>query len=51
VLVQVGVFKYVYKKILFELDNLNDFQTQVNSIILNTTDVEDITWSMTPNGI
>jgi len=51
VLAQVGVFKYVYKKTLFELDNLNDFQKDVNSIILNETDVEDITWSMTPNGI
>lgn len=51
ILKEVGVFKYVHEGNLIEVSTLDEFITQVNDIIYNSTDVEEIKWSMTPNGI
>jgi len=51
VLEQVGVFKYVYNETLHEVSTLERFQEAVNFIIQKSSEVEKITWSMTPHGI
>jgi adenylosuccinate synthase len=51
ILAQVGVFKYVHNGILVEVPNLDEFKAQINDILYEHTDVEEIVWSMTPNGI
>ena len=30
---------------------LDEFKAQINDILYEYTDIEEITWSMTPNGI
>lgn len=51
ILAQVGVFKYVYGGVVYEVLTLDEFKSQINDILYEYTDVEEIVWSMTPNGI
>jgi adenylosuccinate synthase len=53
VLQEVGVFKLKYDGDIRTFNSLKDFQDGVSNIISTnlTNDLEDITWSMTPNGI
>jgi len=51
ILAQVGVFKYVYGGIVYEVLTLDEFKAQINDILYEYTDIEEIVWSMTPNGI
>jgi adenylosuccinate synthase len=52
ILEQVVVFKYVHEGKTYEYDRLIEFQTFVDAVIRrNTTSVQKITWSMTPDGI
>jgi adenylosuccinate synthase len=51
ILKEVGVFKYVYGGTICEVPTLDEFKAQINDILYDNTDIEEITWSMTPNGI
>ncbi len=51
ILEEVGVFKYVYMGKLYETTNVTEFKTAIDKIVLDHTDVRNITWSTTPNGI
>ena len=51
ILAQAGVFKYVYNGILSEVPTLDEFKAQINDILYDNTNIEEIIWSMTPNGI
>lgn len=51
ILEQVGVFKYIHNNTLHEVSTLKEFTSQINDILYQNTDIEEITWSMTPNGI
>ena len=49
---KVGVFKMVKNGNLSSYENIEQFKSEVESIIyLYTTSVQKIVWSMTPNGI
>ena len=47
----VGVFKYVYDSELYECSTLNNMIINIDSMIYENTKVQNIIWSMTPNGI
>jgi adenylosuccinate synthase len=51
ILESVGVYKLMYNGVMHNLSNSAEFKDYVTNTILNNTDVEDITWSTTPNGI
>ena len=51
VLDTVGVFKFVHRGKLHTVDTLHVFQTTVDTIMTINTNIINITWSMTPNGI
>lgn len=51
ILEQVGVFRYVYEGELRECNTLNQMISEVRSILYDVTQVKNIIWSMTPNGI
>ena len=51
ILEQVGVFRYVYEGELRECNTLNQMISEVRNILYDVTQVKNIIWSMTPNGI
>ena len=51
ILEQVGVFRYVYEGELRECDTLDQMISEVRNILYDVTQVKNIIWSMTPNGI
>jgi len=51
ILDKVGVFKYVYRGTTHSVSTLDEFRAQINDILYEATDIEEIIWSMTPNGI
>ncbi len=51
ILEQVGVFRYVYEGELRECNTLNQMISEVRNILYDVTQVKNIVWSMTPNGI
>ncbi len=51
ILDKVGVFKYVYRGTTHSVPTLDEFRAQINDILYEATDIEEIIWSMTPNGI
>lgn len=51
ILEQVGVFRYVYEGELRECGTLNQMISEVRNILYDVTQVKNIIWSMTPNGI
>jgi adenylosuccinate synthase len=51
ILETVRIFKYVYNGELCECSTLNDMIIEIDSIVYENTQVENIIWSMTPNGI
>jgi len=51
ILEQVGVFRYVYEGELRECNTLNEMISEVRNILYDVTQVKNIIWSMTPNGI
>lgn len=51
ILEQVGVFRYVYEGELRECSTLNQMISEVRNILYDVTQVKNIIWSMTPNGI
>lgn len=51
ILEQVGVFRYVYEGELRECNTLNQMISEVRNVLYDVTQVKNIIWSMTPNGI
>ncbi len=51
ILQEVGVFRYVYEGKLRECNTLDQMISEVRGILYDVTQVKNIIWSMTPNGI
>jgi adenylosuccinate synthase len=51
ILQEVGVFRYVYEDKLRECNTLNEMISEVRNILYDVSQVKNIIWSMTPNGI
>ena len=51
ILNEVGVFRFTYNNELYEMNSLNQMIIEVDSLIYENTQVKNIIWSMTPNGI
>jgi adenylosuccinate synthase len=51
ILEEVGIFNYVYKNKLHKCYILADMISETERILYDNTEVKNIIWSMTPNGI
>jgi len=51
ILKEVGIFNYVYKNELHKCYILDDMISEIDCILYDNTEVKNIIWSMTPNGI
>lgn len=51
ILKEVGIFNYVYKNELHKCYILDDMISKIDCILYDNTEVKNIIWSMTPNGI